>query len=48
MSEQPEESKTRQERREVKQRRKRERMPKHGKSLVKTYINAVVKRVRGR
>ena len=48
MSEQPDESKTRQQRREEKQRRKRERMPKHGKGLVKAYINAVVKRVRGK
>jgi hypothetical protein len=39
---------TRQERRERKLRRKRERMPKHGKNLAKVYLDAILKRLRGR
>jgi len=40
---------TRQERREKKLRKKRERMPKHGKSLARIYMDAVLKRLtRGR
>lgn len=39
---------TRQERREKKLRKKRERMPKHGKGLAKIYIEAVMKRLRGK
>jgi hypothetical protein len=38
----------RQERREKKLKKKRERMPKHGKSLAKTYMDAIIKRLRGR
>jgi len=38
---------TRQERREKKLRKKRERMPKHGKNLAKIYIDAILKRLRG-
>jgi hypothetical protein len=39
---------TRQERREKKLRRKKERMPKHGKGLAKVYLDAVMKRLRGK
>jgi hypothetical protein len=39
--------KTRQERRENKLKKKRERMPKHGKNLAKTYRDAIMKRLRG-
>ena len=38
---------TRQERRAQKLRKKRERMPKHGKNLAKVYIDAVMKRLKG-
>jgi hypothetical protein len=38
----------RQERREKKLKKKRERMPKHGKNLAKTYMDAIIKRLRGR
>ncbi len=44
-----EESKeTRQERRERKLRKKRERIPKHGKNLARIYMDAIVKRLRGK
>ncbi len=39
---------TRQERRERKLRRKKERIPKHGKNLAKVYMDAVLKRLRGK
>ncbi|MBN1862312.1 MAG: hypothetical protein JW790_01535 [Dehalococcoidales bacterium] len=39
---------TRQERRAKKLRRKRERIPKHGKNLAKVYFDAVLKRLRGK
>jgi hypothetical protein len=39
---------TRQERREKKLKNKRERMPKHGKNLAKVYLDAVMKRLRGK
>jgi len=39
---------TRQERRAEKLRKKRERIKKHGKNLAKVYMDAIVKRVRGR
>ncbi len=39
---------TKQERREKKLRKKKERMPKHGKSLVRTYMDAILKRLRRR
>ena len=39
---------TRQERREKKLRRKRERIPKHGKNLAKVYLDAILKRLRGK
>jgi len=41
-------SETRQERREKKLRKKRERMPKHGQSLARVYMDAILKRLRGR
>ncbi len=37
---------TRQERREKKLRKKREKMPKHGKNLAKIYIDAILKRLK--
>ena len=39
---------TRQERREKKLKKKRERMSKHGKNLAKIYMDAIVKRLRGK
>ena len=39
---------TKQERREKKLRKKRERIPKHGKSLARIYMDAVLKRLRGK
>ncbi len=39
---------TRQERREKKLRKKRERMAKHGKNLAKVYLDAMMKRLRGK
>jgi hypothetical protein len=36
---------TRQERREKKLKKKRERMPKHGKNLAKIYMDAILKRL---
>jgi len=38
--------KTRQERREERLRKKRERIPQHGKSLARVYKDAVLKRLR--
>jgi len=37
---------TRQERRERKLKKKRERIPKHGKGLARVYIEAILKRLR--
>jgi hypothetical protein len=39
---------SRQERREKKLRKKRERIPKHGKNLAKIYVDAILKRLRQR
>jgi hypothetical protein len=39
---------TKQERREKKLKKKRERMPKHGKNLAKIYMDAIMKRLRRR
>ena len=39
---------TRQERRDRKLRKKRERIPKHGKNLARVYLDAVIKRIRGK
>jgi hypothetical protein len=43
---QPDEGGTRQERRERKLRRKRERVPKHGKGLAASYRDAILKRLK--
>ena len=40
--------KTRQERREERLRKKREKMPQHGKSLARVYRDAILKRLRGK
>jgi hypothetical protein len=37
---------TRQERREKKLKRKRARMPKHGKNLARVYLDAILKRLK--
>jgi hypothetical protein len=39
---------TKQERREKKLKRRRERMPKHGKNLARVYMDAILKRLRGK
>jgi hypothetical protein len=39
---------TRQERREKKLRKKRERISKHGKNLAKIYMDAIMKKLKGR
>ena len=41
-------SETRQERREQKLKRKKERMPKHGKNLARVYMDAILKRLKGK
>jgi hypothetical protein len=46
MSQEPEDY--RQERREKKLRKKRERIPKHGKNLARIYMDAILKRLRHR
>ncbi len=46
MSQEPEDA--RQERREKKLRKKRERIPKHGKNLARIYMDAILKRLRRR
>ena len=46
MSEEPLE--TKQERREKKLQKKREQMAKHGKNLARVYMNAILKRLKGR
>ena len=38
---------TRQERRERRLKKKRERMPKHGKNLARLYMDAILKRLKG-
>ena len=40
------ETETRQERREKKLKRKRERIPKHGRNLAKIYMDAILKRLK--
>ncbi len=42
------ETETRQERRERKLKKKRERIPKHGKNLARVYIDALMKRLKRR
>jgi len=44
----PKDIETRQERRERRLKKKRERIPKHGKNLAKIYVDAILKRLRGR
>jgi hypothetical protein len=39
---------TRQERREKKLKKKRERMPKHGQNLAMVYMDAILKRLKGK
>ncbi len=39
---------TKQERREKKLKKKRERMAKHGKNLARVYMDAIMKRLRGK
>jgi hypothetical protein len=39
---------TRQERREKKLKKKRERIQKHGKNLAKIYMDAILKRLKGK
>jgi len=47
MNSEPEnEPQTRQERREQKLKKKRERIPQHGKNLAKTYLDAIMKRLK--
>jgi hypothetical protein len=48
MNSEPRHKETRQERRDRKLRKKRERMPQHGKNLAKVYLDAVMKRLRGK
>ena len=46
MNNEPGDKETRQERREQRLKKKRERMPQHGRSLVKIYKEAVLERLR--
>jgi len=39
---------TRQERREKKLKKKRERIPQHGKGLARVYMDVILKRLRGK
>lgn len=48
MDELSDNAETRQERREKKLRKKRERIPKHGRSLTSIYKDAILKRLRGK
>ena len=43
-----EDMKTRQERRQKRLEKKKERIPKHGRNLVKIYRDAILKRLRGK
>jgi hypothetical protein len=42
------EEETRQERRQKRLKKKKERIPKHGKNLAKVYMDAILKRFRGK
>jgi hypothetical protein len=42
------EMETKQERREKKLKKKRERMSKHGKNIARVYMDAIIKRLRGK
>ena len=46
MNNEPPGKETRQERREKKLKKKRERIPQHGKNLAKTYLDAIMKRLK--
>ena len=46
MNSKPEDIETRQERREKKLKKKRERVPKHGKNLARIYMDAILKRLK--
>jgi len=46
MNNEPVDKETRQERREKRLKKKRERMPQHGRSLAKIYMDAIRKRLR--
>ena len=46
MNNEPADGETRQERREKRLKKKRERMPQHGRSLVKIYMDAIRKRLK--
>ena len=46
MSDKLSDTETRQERRERKLKKKRERMPKHGKNLARVYMDAILKRLK--
>ena len=48
MNRNSEHNETKQERREKKLKKKRERMQKHGKGLARIYMDAVMKRLRGK
>jgi len=48
MNNEPPDIETKQERREKKLKKKREKMPKHGKGLAKIYLDAVMKRLKRR
>jgi len=48
MNNKPTDRETRQGRREKRLKKKRERMPKHGRSLARIYIDAILKRLRGK
>jgi hypothetical protein len=48
MSNESADKETKQERREKKLQRKRERIPQHGKGLARIYMDAILKRLRGK
>jgi hypothetical protein len=48
MSNESADKETKQERREKKLKKKRERIAKHGKGLAKVYMDAIMKRLRGK
>jgi len=48
MNNEPVDEETRQERREKRLNKKRERMPQHGRSLAKIYLDAIRKRLKRR
>ena len=48
MNNEPVDKETRQERREKRLKKKRGRMPKHGKNLARIYMDAIIKRLKRR